>query len=283
MSDEVTREAGSMRAVQTASNGRPNRRVAIATGAAAAAVLAGAAALAPRWRKKAPVFIAKNQRYDGKLADTIRDGLAACGITGDAFRGKRVLLKPNLVEPSRLIPHMTTHPAMIIAAAEVFAGWGATVSVGEAPGHIRDTQFALEESRVREALHDGGFDFADLNYEDVEWRANRGRYSALGGIYFPRSVIEADVLVSLPKLKTHHWVGFTASMKNFYGVLPGVKYGWPKNVLHHNGIPETVVDINCTLPSTLGIIDAIEPSRARRHSRSHYGPGADASFLPWIG
>ncbi len=59
-------------------------------------------------------------------------------------------------------------------------------------------------------------------------------------------------------MKTHHWVGITCSMKNFYGTLPGIKYGWPKNVLHHNGIPETVVDINATLPRTLAIVDGID-------------------------
>jgi uncharacterized protein (DUF362 family) len=204
------------------------------------------------------VFIARSQRYDGPLASTIRDGLEACGLSGGMFRGKRVLLKPNLVEPSRRIPHMTTHPAVIVAAAEVFSGWGATVAVGEAPGHMRDTRCALAESGVYEALHDARIAFADLNYEDIAWRRNRSRFSPLAGLYLPRSVVEADFVVSMPKLKTHHWVGLTASMKNFYGVLPGIKYGWPKNVLHHNGIPQTVVDINCALPSTLAIVDAID-------------------------
>ena len=61
--------------------------------------------------------------------------------------------------------------------------------------------------------------------------------SKLDGFYFPRTVVEADLIVSLPKMKTHHWVGVTASMKNLYGMIPGIKYGWPKNVLHHAGIP----------------------------------------------
>ncbi len=236
----------------------PTRRTVLAASGAALAGLAAARGTTPRWRKRTQVFIARHQRYDGSLAQTIHEGLAACGLARSDFQYRRVLLKPNLVEPSRRIPHMTTHPAVIVAAAEVFTSLGATVSVGEAPGHIRDTQFALEESGVRAALRDAGFAFADLNYEQVAWRRNRGRFSALPGIYFPRTVVEADFVVSLPKLKTHHWVGFTASMKNFYGVLPGVKYGWPKNVLHHNGIPQTVVDINCTMPRTLGIIDAID-------------------------
>jgi uncharacterized protein (DUF362 family) len=204
------------------------------------------------------VFTARGQRYDGGLAQTIRDGLAACGLNPEELRGKRVLLKPNLVEPSKAIPHMTTHPAFVVAAAEVFRGYGAEVTVGEAPGHVRDTLMALDESGVGEALRGGGLRFADLNYEDVAWRANAGRLSKLKGLFLPRSVVEADLVVSMPKLKTHHWVGVTASMKNLYGVLPGIKYGWPKNVLHQNGIPETVVDIAATLPRTLAIVDGID-------------------------
>jgi uncharacterized protein (DUF362 family) len=228
---------------------------------AGGAAMVGAATIAAvkrPWRAKAEAFVARSQRYDGDLAKTIRHGLQACGFGEASFRGKRILLKPNLVEPSRRLPHMTTHPAVIVAAVEVFADWGAKVSVGEAPGHVRDTQYVLAESGVGEALRDVGVEFADLNYEESAWRPNRGQFSALRGLHLPRSVVAADFIVSMPKLKTHHWVGFTACMKNLYGVLPGIKYGWPKNVLHHHGIPQTVVDINCAVPRTLGIVDAID-------------------------
>ncbi len=43
---------------------------------------------------------------------------------------------------------------------------------------------------------------------------------------------EADLIVSVPKLKTHHWAGVTLSLKNLFGLVPGCRYGWPKNVLH---------------------------------------------------
>ncbi len=208
-------------------------------------------------RPRASVFIAKNQRYDSGLEQTIRDGLVASGLDVNQLRGKRVLLKPNLVEPYKRAPHMTTHPAMVLAAAEVFRGYGATVVVGEGPGHVRDTELALVESNMFDALADASLPFADLNYEEVGWTPNRGNASRLAGFYFPRSIQEADLVVSMPKMKTHHWVGFTASMKNLYGTIPGVKYGWPKNVLHHNGIPETVFDINASLPKTISIVDGI--------------------------
>ena len=83
------------------------------------------------------------------------------------------------------------------------------------------------------------------------------RASRLAGFYFPQQVVEADLIVSMPKMKTHHWVGFTAALKNMYGTIPGIKYGWPKNVLHHAGIPETVFDINASLPKTIAIVDGI--------------------------
>ena len=207
--------------------------------------------------QRASVFVARNQRYEAGLERTIRYGLLATGLIPSALHGKRVLLKPNLVEPSRAVPHMTTHPAMILAAAEVFRAWGAQVVVGEGPGHVRDTEMALEESGVQEALDSIGLPFADLNYEEVGWVENRGQTSKLPGFYFPRSVIEADLIVSMPKMKTHHWVGFTAAMKNLYGVIPGIKYGWPKNVLHHAGIPQTVMDINASLSKTIAIVDGI--------------------------
>jgi len=226
-----------------------------------AGIAAGAAVAYPVVRRLAaqpcPVFLARGQRYDGPLAKTIRDGLESVGFDSAWIHGRRVLLKPNLVEPDRSVPHMTTHPAVVVAAAQVFLDWGAKVTVGEAPGHVRDTEMALVESHMDDALREAKVDFADLNYEEPCRIVNAGGVSRIQDFSFPRSVAEADLIVSMPKLKTHHWAGFTASMKNLYGTLPGIVYGWPKNVLHYAGIPQTIVDINASLPKVIGIVDGI--------------------------
>ncbi len=238
--------------------GKISRRSLIIGGGICAGALIGAG-LVRRWfRERACVFVARNQRYDGDLVTPIRDGLLAAGLAGEQMKGKRILLKPNMVEPTRAAPHMTTHPAVILAAADVFRSWGATVTVGEGPGHVRDTEMALVESGVADALDSGKLPFADLNYDELGFVPNRGRACKLPGFHFPRAVIEADLLVSLPKMKTHHWMGVTAALKNMYGVIPGIKYGWPKNVLHVSGIPETVYDINAALPKTIAIVDGID-------------------------
>jgi uncharacterized protein (DUF362 family) len=59
----------------------------------------------------------------------------------------------------------------------------------------------------------------------VKLKAN---YSGLKELWLPRSVLDADFVVSMPKVKTHHWAGVTLSLKNMFGIVPGMKYGWPR-------------------------------------------------------
>ncbi|HSQ79217.1 MAG TPA: DUF362 domain-containing protein, partial [Candidatus Bathyarchaeia archaeon] len=70
-------------------------------------------------------------------------------------------------------------------------------------------------------------------------------------------VVEADVVISLPKMKTHHWVGLTLSLKNMFGVLPGIYYGWPKNLLHFRGIERSILDVARTVRVHYAIVDGI--------------------------
>jgi uncharacterized protein (DUF362 family) len=99
--------------------------------------------------------------------------------------------------------------------------------------------------------------FVDLNVDDVELVALKTRASRLKELYFPRTVRHADFLVSMPKLKTHHWAGVTLSLKNMFGVVPGGCYGWPKNVLHWAGIDRAILDINAAVRPDFAIVDGI--------------------------
>src|SRR5215213_8934461 len=113
---------------------RIGRRAILAVGGLTAAGIIAAGAyrkLASPRDGQAQVFVAKNQKYDGDLSRTIRDGLIATGLQPAGIAGKRVLLKPNMVEPTKAARHMTTHPAIVVAVADVFRAWGAEVLVGE--------------------------------------------------------------------------------------------------------------------------------------------------------
>lgn len=258
MADESERVMNPLPPIPNPANERVGRRTLLIGGSLMTAGLVAAPVVQALLRNRSSAFVARNQRYDGSLVGTLRDGFLATGLDPAALRGKRVLLKPNLVEPYKKSPHLTTNPTVVAAAAEVFLRWGARVVVGEGPGHVRDTEMALEEGRMQETLDALRLPFADLNYEEVAWTPNRGQTCRLKGFYFPRTVVESDLIVSMAKMKTHHWVGVTATLKNMYGVIPGIRYGWPKNVLHHQGIPQTIYDINASLPKTISIVDGIE-------------------------
>src|SRR5215467_4061168 len=72
-------------------------------------------------------------------------------------------------------------------------------------------------------------------------------YTSMKYLWLPRTVLEPDFLVSMPKIKTHHWAGVTLSMKNLFGIVLGAEYGWPKNILHWRGIQESVLDLCATV------------------------------------
>lgn len=208
--------------------------------------------------RTARVFVARSDSYGPHLVDVLRRGLQELGVGKAIIRGRSVLLKPNLVEPTVAAPHVNTHPAFVRAAAEVFRGWDAReVFVAEGQGHCRDTTFVLEQSGLEQVLDDDRIAFVDLNYDDVYSVTNRQGFTKLARLYLPQALRRADFVVSLPKMKTHHWAGVTLSMKNLFGVMPGVCYGWPKNVLHHAGISQSILDINAAVRPNLAIVDGI--------------------------
>jgi uncharacterized protein (DUF362 family) len=131
------------------------------------------------------------------------------------------------------------------------------VFVAEGQGNDRDSNYVLELSGLSRVLREENLEFVDLNYDDVYSVAMSNHISRLTELYLPVSLRRADIVVSMPKMKTHHWAGVTLSLKNMFGVMPGVYYGWPKNLLHWAGIPQTILDINANVRPQLAIIDGI--------------------------
>ncbi len=191
----------------------PNRREFLAVaGASVFAGFAGFEGATPA--RKAPqsssaVSVIKAKSYSDDLVSRILEGIKQCGL--DA-RGQRVLLKPNLVEfdPKTCI---NTDVSVVAAALEAFRSLGAAeVKIGEGPGHRRDTYAIAEMTRYRSEIPKFDALFTDLNRDDVspvQGFADRGE------IYLPNTALRADLIVSLAKMKTHHWAGRDAFHEEF--------------------------------------------------------------------
>ncbi len=205
-----------------------------------------------------PVAIMKAHSYDDRLAEIIRGGLAELGFGHEQVKGKSVLLKPNLVEPTSQAPHINTHPTFVRAVVEVFRRWDAReVVIAEGQGHIRDSRYVLEQSGLGLILDKEKIPFVDLNHDELFLTENLLHKTPLSHFYLPQTLRRTDLIVSLPKMKVHHWAGVTLSMKNLFGVMPSIFYGWPKNVLHHIGIPQSIMDITAMVRPHLAIVDGV--------------------------
>lgn len=242
-----------------------------ATAAASAAAAIGAVGY-DRWQRAHPtlpwlpsavrriessrVTIVKQSTYDvSRLEVEVSKALELFALP---VSGKRVVLKPNFVEydPKGVI---NTNPALVGVVAQAFRRLGAaSVVIAEGPGHRRDNAYLLGASGLLDMMRDIQVPYVDLNTDNVVQVACRSNYSGLGSLWLPRTIVDADLVVSMPKLKTHHWAGVTLSMKNLFGIMPGSVYGWPKNVLHQHGIEESILDISASLTrAPFTIVDGI--------------------------
>ena len=230
------------------------RELAIGAGAAA---LAGYAGWDGRKRAqeigkpKSAVAIVKAANYSVDLPSRMLEGIRECGLD---VRGKRVLLKPNMVEFDAATC-INTDVSIVAAAYDVFSSLGAAeVRIGEGPGHRRDTYAIAEMTRYRTDIAKFDDRFVDLNRDDVSAVA---KFADRKEIFLPNTALRADLVVSLAKMKTHHWAGATLSMKNYFGLVPGSVYGWPKNELHHIGIPTSIVELTRIFRRSFAIVDGV--------------------------
>ena len=238
--------------------GMTRRGFLISTLVGAVSGLFGVTLLNYKNQMRAEVFIAGVESYTDDIASVILSGMKELGISPAEIKGKRVLLKPNIVEVIKGASHINTHPLVIRGAIEAFLGFGASkVIVGEGQGHVRDSYYVLEESGLADVLYEDRIPYIDLNNDSLFTLPNNGRFSRLDELSFPQTLRKVDIIVSMAKMKTHHWAGVTLSMKNMFGVMPGIVYGWPKNVLHYAGIERSILDINATIKPYLAIVDGI--------------------------
>lgn len=229
-----------------------NRRTLLG-GSAGLVLMSGCIRKAPP-ASAGPVSIVRAPAYDQRLYDTVRRILQDHKLN---VRGRRVLLKPNLVEfePASTI---NTNPLLVHAVYEAVRQMGAAkVHIGEGPGHRRNTLDLAEAAGYFQAVPKFEEVFIDLNLDAVSRVRLSRQVSGIQKLYLPNTALAADLLISIPKMKTHHWVGATLSMKNLFGLVPGGVYGWPKNMLHWAGINESIIDLHAAFPRQFAVVDGI--------------------------
>jgi uncharacterized protein (DUF362 family)/Pyruvate/2-oxoacid:ferredoxin oxidoreductase delta subunit len=174
-------------------------------------------------------------------------------------RGRKVLVKPNVLRAARPEEAVTTHPAVLRAVVECLQDLGAGgIIVGDNPGVMGygANEVSFERAGLIEASL-GHYKNIGLDAEEVPFSV-LGDTSVLSTVSVSRAVLESDVFISLPKFKTHGLTVITGAVKNSYGILPGAQ----KAHLHKlSGSPErfqeVVVDVFRLRPPDFILVDAI--------------------------
>ena len=210
----------------------------------------------------APVSIEPCASYAPEaVAEAVSAALARLGgMSAFVKPGQSVLLKVNLLtkaEPARAI---TTHPEVVRAVVRLAKEAGAgSVVIADSPGGRTSAQAAraiFETSGLAAVARDEGVETVLLDDAVV-------RVAAPGGHLYQhfnlgRAAVEADVLIDMPRLKTHGFMMMTGAVKNLFGCIPGLeKAQFHVKVPDRADFGEMLVDLMLACKPELCIMDAI--------------------------
>jgi uncharacterized protein (DUF362 family)/Pyruvate/2-oxoacid:ferredoxin oxidoreductase delta subunit len=162
------------------------------------------------------VFVRKAAYDQASLGSSVSELLEASSARG-LLRNRRVLIKPNLLGPARPERAMITHPLIIKAVTEYVLDHGGTVQISDSPA-MGSLEKVLRESGISEALR--GLDVACREFKDSVM-VDLGE--PFNKVEIARDVTEADVVINLPKLKTHSQMLLTLGVKNLFGCIVGLR------------------------------------------------------------
>jgi uncharacterized protein (DUF362 family)/NAD-dependent dihydropyrimidine dehydrogenase PreA subunit len=196
------------------------------------------------------VAITRCPDYDSqRVLDAVRRAVDLVGGIGSYVKpGMKVLLKPNLLSARTPEEAVDTHPEVVRAAVRLVREAGGAPVIGDSPGgYGKNIDEVLERSGMRA--------MADAEGAEIV-RFTSSRY--VGGIPVARQYFDSDLVVSIPKLKTHCITVMTAAIKNMFGAVPGLfKAECHSKAPKEEEFARTIANVYSVARPHLNILDAI--------------------------
>lgn len=172
--------------------------------------------------------------------------------------GDRVLLKVNLLAARKPEDAVTTHPTVAKALTEYFQDAGAEVVLGDssAAGPI-ETRKALKVAGIEQVAKETKAKAVNFEAEGFAKIPAPEGSMRLNEIYVAKPVLDAQMVVTVPKLKNHNLTKFTGALKNLFGTVPTAT----RMNLHALGnirrFSQGIVDIFSAVKPGLAIMDGV--------------------------
>ena len=167
-----------------------------------------------------PVSLQSLADYDpGRVKETLHCLLEPLGgIENFVKPGQKVLIKPNLLAGKSPEKAVTTHPEIVRQVILLVQTTGAVVTVGDSPG-LGKPESVARKCGIYQVVEETGARFADFE-ESVPVKFGSGTFHRLE---VAREALETDIIINLPKLKTHQMMGYTGAVKNLFGLVVGMR------------------------------------------------------------
>jgi uncharacterized protein (DUF362 family)/NAD-dependent dihydropyrimidine dehydrogenase PreA subunit len=205
------------------------------------------------------VALLKCNEYDVNIIEKkLREGFELLG--GHDFllnlipKDSKVLLKPNMLSIEGKGSPVVTHYAVFEAVIRIILEYSSNISFGDSPG-FGDSRKAAEKSGLMEVADKYGVCFEDFK-ESVHVKLDNSILCKSWNI--AKAPYEADVVISLPKLKTHAMAYYTGAVKNQFGCVPGAqKATWHTRMPDANNFCKMLLDLNTAVGTKFAILDGI--------------------------
>ncbi|NLL99889.1 MAG: DUF362 domain-containing protein [Treponema sp.] len=168
---------------------------------------------------------------------------------------KTVLIKPNILSPKKVEAAVCTHPNIVAATVKCFLARGAkNVIVGESPA-VTTSFVAAKATGMYDAVKKAGGKWVDFSLQTT---VNVQAGKLIKSIQFAKPFKDADIVVSISKLKTHQLMAYTGAMKNLFGLVVGLR----KAQMHYRfpdkkEFAKYITDLNIAANASYAIMDAI--------------------------
>ena len=204
------------------------------------------------------VYFAAAANYDQQTVDAAVERLFCQLPAAQALGGKRVLLKPNLLAKHTPERAVTTHPAMVRAVIRAVRRRGAaSITVADSPGGVYNPGILRSIYKVS-GLTDVCREEGAALYTDCKSREVPAKGQMVKQFTLLEPVLDCDVIINLPKLKTHMMTGLSAATKNLFGCIPGLqKAEWHMRFPDKERFGGMLVDLLCTVKPGFAILDGI--------------------------
>ena len=204
------------------------------------------------------VYFAAAANYDQQTVDAAVERLFCQLPAAQALGDKRVLLKPNLLAKHTPERAVTTHPAMVRAVIRAVRRRGAaSITVADSPGGVYNPGILRSIYKVS-GLTDVCREEGAALYTDCKSREVPAKGQVVKQFTLLEPVLDCDVIINLPKLKTHMMTGLSAATKNLFGCIPGLqKAEWHMRFPDKERFGGMLVDLLCTVKPGFAILDGI--------------------------